>query len=713
MQSKSHDLPTPSLLLDLGKMERNIARLAGRLPAAVVKLRPHLKTTKCIEIASLILKGREKSITVSTLKEAQVFGRAGILDILYAVQITPQKLQDVTAIRKTGVDLKILVDTDQAAQAVSDHAAATGDRIPCLIEVDIDGHRGGISLEAKETLLSIGRILDKGARLAGIMTHAGDSYNLSDYASLRAAAESERRGAVQAADCLRAGGLSCEIVSIGSSPTAHALDSFEGITEIRAGVYVFGDLVQSNIGVCDVDDIAISVLASVIGHQPQKGWIITDCGWTALSSDRGQPGQAIDYGYGQVCDENGCPLDDLIVLNVNQEHGIIGLRPGANGHLPALPVGSRVRILPNHACAAAHQHQAYNVIRGSDVIDAWPRFRGWTIDSAGNAPKADSLIVLDHKTVAAASSRNGAFSAVANAFKAMADGCATAFPVVNALVEAPETAFSIKAGVDHQRRLTGLKIGAYWPENQARFNRPNHNSTTLLLDYETGAPRALVNAQALNGLRTAAANAVATNALARLDAHVLLVIGAGHQARYEVRALCDVRPIEQLVIWARDRSAAERMASELADLGIEMIVADDPVAAARRADLITTVTKARKALLPADAIRPGVHISAMGADMVGKQELDPEILRQALLFADWPAQSARIGEFQHVCGSGLRASGDIVAIGEVLAGRHPGRKARDAITVFDSSGVAIQDIYVAGAVLDAVLASDTARQFSF
>lgn len=713
MPSKLGDLPTPSLVLDLGKMERNIARLAGRMPAVGVKLRPHLKTAKSIDIARLILEGRDKSITVSTLKEAQVFGRAGIRDILYAVQIVPQKLPDVTAIRKTGIDLKILVDSEQAAQAVSDHAAATGDRIPCLIEVDIDGHRGGISLGSKETLLSVGRILNQGARLAGIMAHAGDSYNLSDAEALRVAAESERRGAAEMADCLRADGLSCEIVSIGSTPTAHALDRFDGITEIRAGVYVFGDLVQSNIGACDVDDIAISVLATVIGHQPQKGWILTDCGWTALSSDRGQAGQAIDYGFGQVCNEDGCPLDDLIVLSVNQEHGIIGLRPGANGRLPELPVGSRIRILPNHACAAAEQHQAYHVMRGSDVIATWPRFRGWTMDPAENAPEADSLIILDRKTVAAASSRKSAFDAVGNAFRAMTDGHATAFPVVNALIEAPDTAFSIKAGVDHQRRLTGVKIGAYWPENQTRFSRPNHNSTTLLLDYETGAPRALVNAQALNGLRTAAANAVATNVLARQDAHVLLVIGAGHQARYEVRALCDVRPIDQLMIWARDRSAAERMAGDLADLGIEIIVADDPAAAARRADLITTVTKAREPLLPADAIRPGVHISAMGADMGGKQELDPESLRQALLFADWPAQSARIGEFQHICGSGLRSAGDIVAIGEVLAGRHPGRTARDAITVFDSSGVAIQDINVAGAVLDAALASGTARRVSF
>jgi D-serine deaminase-like pyridoxal phosphate-dependent protein len=171
------------------------------------------------------------------------------------------------------------------------------------------------------------------------------------------------------------------MVSVGSTPTATYAENFAGVTEVRVGVYMFFDLFMAGLGVCTLDDIALSVLTSVIGHQPEKGWIITDAGWMAMSRDRGTSGQKVDQGYGLVCDAAGQPLDDLIVASANQEHGIIARRPGSDrGAIdPArYPVGTLLRVLPNHACATAAQHGAYHVLGADGDIEAvWPRFSGW------------------------------------------------------------------------------------------------------------------------------------------------------------------------------------------------------------------------------------------------------------------------------------------------------------------------------------------------
>jgi D-serine deaminase-like pyridoxal phosphate-dependent protein len=166
---------------------------------------------------------------------------------------------------------------------------------------------------------------------------------------------------------------------VGSTPTAHGARDLTGVTEMRAGVYVFFDLVMAGIGACKIEDIALSVLTTVIGHQRDRGWIMVDAGWMAMSRDRGTANQAVDQGYGIVCDLEGNTIPDLFVASANQEHGIIALRPGSNRSLPDISVGERLRILPNHACATGAQHDEYNVIR--DVADGsmevWPRFRGW------------------------------------------------------------------------------------------------------------------------------------------------------------------------------------------------------------------------------------------------------------------------------------------------------------------------------------------------
>ena len=364
-------LTTPALMLDEARMMRNIERLAGRAESLGVTLRPHLKTAKSVEAARRLTGGRPGPITVSTLAEAEVFHEAGHADILYAVGIAPQKLERVQALRARGCDLVVILDSEAQARAV----AQAG--VPALVEIDSDGHRGGLSPE-DPALIEIGRILHDSGCLRGVMTHAGESYTVRGDAAHAEFAELERKAAVSAAEALREAGLPCPVVSVGSTPTAHAARDLTGVTELRAGVYMFFDLVMAGIDVCSLDDIALSVLTTVIGHQKAKGWTMIDAGWMALSRDRGTAAQEVDQGYGLVCDESGRILSDLIVSSANQEHGIVSLRPGADRSVPDLPVGTRLRILPNHACATAAQHDRYTVLpRDGGPVQTWQRFGGW------------------------------------------------------------------------------------------------------------------------------------------------------------------------------------------------------------------------------------------------------------------------------------------------------------------------------------------------
>lgn len=373
------DLATPCLILDAGRMERNVARLKARLDRLGVTLRPHLKTCKSVEVAQRVMASPSGPATVSTLLEAEQFAAAGVRDIVYAVGLAPSKLAQVLALRAGGTDLTVVLDTVEQARAVAQASRDAGTRIPALIEIDCDGHRSGVLPTHRQLLLDIGHALEDGAQLRGVITHAGASYSARGADALRECAEAERRSVVDAAAILRQAGLPCPVVSVGSTPTAHHATDLSGVTEVRAGVFVFFDLVMAGIGVCQVDDIALSVLATVIGHQRDKGWILVDAGWMAMSQDRGTRRQAVDQGYGLVCDTAGIPYPDLIMADANQEHGILMVRPASGGTLPDLAIGDRVRILPNHACATGAQHRAYHVVRGSDAqVEAeWPRFGGW------------------------------------------------------------------------------------------------------------------------------------------------------------------------------------------------------------------------------------------------------------------------------------------------------------------------------------------------
>lgn len=375
-----NELETPALVLDRPTMERNINRLRDRLSCFDVVLRPHVKTNKSAEVSRRI--GTPATpITVSTLKEADYFLDHGWTDILYAVGIAANKFAHVARLVERGARLTVVLDNCEAARALAAFCKEQGLTLPVLVEIDTDGHRSGVPPEAP-VLLDIAACLNPseaagGAWLAGVMTHAGASYNCTSTAEIEALAEQERAGAVRAGQRLRMAGFAAPVVSVGSTPTAHFARSLEGVTEVRAGVFVFFDLVMSGLGVCAQSDIALSVLCTVIGHQEEKGWVVTDAGWMAMSRDRGTSKQGVDQGYGLVCSHDGEVIPDLVMVEANQEHGIIAHRDDPK-LTPMLPIGTQLRILPNHACSTAAQHGSYVVVAGTQEVEAnWSRFSGW------------------------------------------------------------------------------------------------------------------------------------------------------------------------------------------------------------------------------------------------------------------------------------------------------------------------------------------------
>ncbi|WP_319239250.1 DSD1 family PLP-dependent enzyme [uncultured Propionivibrio sp.] len=371
-------LDTPAAIIDRRRMQANIARMQQRMNALGVRFRPHVKTSKCLPVVQTQIAAGAQGITVSTLKEAEQFFAAGIDDILYAVGITPDKLGKVMTLRRRGCRLKIITDNVESAEAIAAFGKAQDEVFEVWIEIDCDGHRSGIKPDDDALLLGVASALkDGGMTIGGVITHAGSSYELDTPAALEAMAEQERAGCVAAADCLRRAGFACPGVSVGSTPTALHARHLDGVTEVRAGVYVFFDLVMHNVGVCRRDEIALSVLTTVIGHQREKGWAIVDAGWMAMSRDRGTAKQKHDYGFGLVCDTDGTELEGYVMTGANQEHGIVALERGLDADIATrFPVGTRLRILPNHACATGAQFPEYQAIDAGGIT-SWSRFYGW------------------------------------------------------------------------------------------------------------------------------------------------------------------------------------------------------------------------------------------------------------------------------------------------------------------------------------------------
>jgi D-serine deaminase-like pyridoxal phosphate-dependent protein len=371
---KIDDLSTPAALVDLDQLERNAARMADRARRLGVRLRPHVKTHKCIEIARIQTDLHFGGVTVSTLAEAQAFANGGFTDITYAVPIAPQKLGEAADLSCEIDALNILIDHPETMRAVEEMAASRGIVFQLYLEIDCGHHRSGIDPDDESAERLVHRLANSEAvDFRGLLTHAGHAYRAHNRSQAYQAACEERNVITAFAAQLRDLGIAIPEISIGSTPTARAIDDLTGVTEIRPGNYVFYDAFQSAIGSCELDEAAFSVLATVISVHPDVGRAVVDAGSLALSKDPGPTHVDPDCGFGVVVATDDLhPLPGLRITDVNQEHGSLS-GPGVQ----ALHPGSRIRILPNHSCLSAACFDRYHIVRGTEVVDEWHPVRGW------------------------------------------------------------------------------------------------------------------------------------------------------------------------------------------------------------------------------------------------------------------------------------------------------------------------------------------------
>lgn len=369
------ELNTPSLILDLARVQRNAERMSAKATELGVRLRPHIKTHKCIEVARIQTAGHEAGVTVSTLEEARAFAANGFSDITYAVPIERGKFAAAFELMQQGVSLNLLTDDLSTVSELNTAAGNAGVRPGVFVKIDCGYHRVGVE-PTSEAAIMIPRLISDAAHLefAGILTHAGHSYDVATKEDIVAVANDERNIMVEHAEKLRGMGIEVQTVSIGSTPTMSLVDDLAGIDEIRPGNYVFYDNFQATLGSCSFDDTALTVLAAVIHRDEYRRKLVIDAGGIAMSKDRGPVELDADCGYGRVLDLEGVDTE-MRLTKLSQEHGQI--EAGSSVNFDRFKVGDRVRILANHSCMTAAQHTHYNVLESGKIVDRWKIRTGW------------------------------------------------------------------------------------------------------------------------------------------------------------------------------------------------------------------------------------------------------------------------------------------------------------------------------------------------
>ena len=365
-----HEITTPAFLVDRAIVARNCDRMRAKARQSGVAFRPHVKTHKTAEIARMQHGGAQGPITVSTLAEAEFFADDGFRDITYAVPIAPEKVERAADLAEQIDHLNLLIDSEAALQAVEEVAASRGVLLGVFLKVDCGYHRAGVDPENPDSVrlaLRIGR--SEVVRFAGLLTHAGHSYNARDREEIRRVAAEESASLTRFRALLATEGFGEVVRSIGSTPTTAVVERFAECDEVRPGNYVFFDAFQSTLGTCSPEDVAVSVLTTVVGSYPERDTIVVDAGALALSKDGGPEHLDPRFGYGIVCDLALDP-QPMRLTALSQEHGKIECR----SHVP---VGTRLRIIPNHSCLTAAMYDAYYVVDQGKIAGEWAPVRGW------------------------------------------------------------------------------------------------------------------------------------------------------------------------------------------------------------------------------------------------------------------------------------------------------------------------------------------------
>ncbi len=370
----SPEITTPAFLVDHAIVQRNCDVMREKARRSGVAFRPHVKTHKTIEIARMQGGGLPGPITVSTLAEAEFFARHGFDDITYAVPISPAKLERAAKLARQIRRLNLLLDSFETLNALHDFHASQGVAFDAFLKVDCGYHRAGVDPDSPESVRLADTMANSTAvRFHGLLTHAGHSYNSRNPEEIRKAAAQETASLTRLRARITQKGADSLVRSIGSTPTASVVEEFRDADEVRPGNYVFYDVFQAGIGACTLSQCAVSVLATVIGSYPQHRHLLVDAGALALSKDPGPDHIDRECGFGLVCDLelNRLPMK-LTVLS--QEHGRIEAEPEV---LARYPVGTRLRILPNHSCLTAAMYDVYHVVKDGCISEQWQPVRGW------------------------------------------------------------------------------------------------------------------------------------------------------------------------------------------------------------------------------------------------------------------------------------------------------------------------------------------------
>ena len=365
------DLVTPAVLIDRARVVENTQKMADRAHRFGVRLRPHVKTHKCVEIARMQVGDHFGGITVSTFAEAQYFAAAGFQDITLAVPVALGRIDSLLEFSSQVRSFHLLVDSPVAVSALEDAAARRGQQISVYLKVDCGYGRAGVVPGTAEAVHLATQLHRSGhVDFRGLLTHGGHSYDCVNRAEIGVVAEQERAVVVDFAEQLRAQWLDISEVSVGSTPTMCVTEDLTGVTEIRPGNYALFDRFQAAIGSCSLDDVAISILATVIGAYPNR--LILDCGALALSKDPGPVHADPDCGYGLLRTVDMRPVEALSLVGLSQEHG---KAKGAGAQ--HFQVGDRLRVVPNHSCLTMACFDEAHIVDGHQVVDAWAPCRGW------------------------------------------------------------------------------------------------------------------------------------------------------------------------------------------------------------------------------------------------------------------------------------------------------------------------------------------------
>ena len=383
-----NNLRTPCAVIDLERLERNARVMSQRVNRLGVRLRPHVKTHKCVEVAACSTRAYDAAvsalgetvygpITVSTMAEACHFAAHGFSDITWAQPINPHRIEEAFVLMDQVERLNLLVDSHAAIDALEDYAQRAEQSYSAYLKVDVGYGRAGVDPRSQLGVELAGRLQKSSlATFEGVLTHAGQAYACGTREEIKAIAVHERDEIVGFAQRLRGLGIEVPEVSLGSTPTLSVAEDLTGITEVRPGNYLFYDRYQSAIGACTDDDIAFSVLTTVIGCYPDRAGLVLDAGALALSKDPGAVHVDPDCGYGMVTTADGVQaFEALSLVSLSQEHGQVTVRAPLNAS--DFPVGTQLRVFPNHSCLTAAKYDRYYAVRGGLIVGAWRTARGW------------------------------------------------------------------------------------------------------------------------------------------------------------------------------------------------------------------------------------------------------------------------------------------------------------------------------------------------